>query len=1370
MFSGQNVGEPVILRRALYFIPAFIFLISSFFLLDAHAALPISPVPQTGQTLCYDSVGATIACASTGQDGELQIGVVCPNPRFVDNGDQTQTDKLTGLIWSKDANPAAGTKNWSGALYYIKTLNSSNYLGHNDWRLPNINELASLVNKGQSNSATWLNTQGFSNVQSDYYWSGSTHANDTSSAWGVNVNHGLSYGNKPTYSYVWPVRSGLSGSFGSLTLPKTGQTTSYATGDDGNMQIGATWPDPRFAANADQTVTDKLTGLIWSKEGKTPGPVACGSGTSKNWQEALDYVKCLNRHSYLGKSDWRLPNSNELASLVNRGQANLATWLNTQGFSNVNSSSYWSGSTYAGNTSIAWDVYMDDGFVSAIFNKTNYGSGYVWPVRSGQYWSFDSLALSATPQFGTLPVGAAQTARQVEIGNRGTASQSISSITLSGAKASEFSIASGGSNPCPTGSFTQAAPESCTLMLGFLPANIGVKSASLDITANGTTNSITLTGTAISTVYGVVTDQSTGLGVSGATVTLNTSATTTTNTDGSYTFGDLPTNSYSITVSKTGYQTTSNSGLVVISTASAKTDILLPTVGTLNITSTTLPWGSPNVSYNNRILVAGGTVPYTFSKPYGYLPTGLSLDTTTGIISGTPTGSGNSTFAIGVTDNVAGYGEKEFTIELFPPLQITTASLPSGQQGVAYSSIISATGGKPAYSFSTGGTLPDGMTLSSTGTLSGIPIQTASFIIILKLKDSAGVTIEKSHNLNLTPADALTFNTVSLPEGKAGVYYTTTLSASGGVLSRNFSVTGTLPSGLTLNSTTGILSGTPRESGTFNIELKLTDSIGVVANASYTLILTANALTLNTTTLPEGYIGTSYTTTLSASGGVPARTFSVTGTLPTGLSFNSTTGKISGTPSVAGLTNLTFTVTDYSYPTAQTVNVTLPLRIWNAFSVTTTTIPDGTQKTTYSANLTGIGGAAPHSWSIAIGVLPQGITLDGTSGTIAGTPANCGAFPFTARLTDSATAPKSVDRSLSLNIACSNDYTISGNAGVAGATISYSGTASGAVTADGSGNYSIGPLLNGTYTVTPSKPLYVFTPALRSVTVSNLDYSVVAFVAVEDATAPTLTLSTLSDGAITKNATLNISGTVSDTNGVASLTINNGTVTITNGTFSHAATLQAGPNTITTVATDTLGNKTTDIRTITLDTTATTQTTLKTGWNLMGWTTNVGYYQGTTAPPTTEHTSSTTMSGMTMSDMFGTLGLPSTDSFVVVGPDGVVYMPGSPFNTLKKALPGKAYWIYTPSDKTITVPGTALLPTDQLPLNSGWTQIAYWGTDGVAPATGFACINGKYDILVDESGKVYMSGSPFNTLKTLQKNKGYFIHTTVPATLTYQCQ
>jgi uncharacterized repeat protein (TIGR02543 family) len=266
------------------------------------------------------------------------------------------------------------------------------------------------------------------------------------------------------------------------------------------------------------------------------------------------------------------------------------------------------------------------------------------------------------------------------------------------------------------------------------------------------------------------------------------------------------------------------------------------------------------------------------------------------------------------------------------------------------------------------------------------------------------------------------------------------------------------------------------------------------------------------------------------------------------------------------------------------------MRIWNALSITPTSIPTGIQKAAYSTTLSGIGGAVPHSWSISTGTLPQGITLDGTSGIIAGTPTTCGAFPVTARLTDSAPAPKSVDTALTLTIACSNDYIISGNAGVAGATVTYSGTANGTVTADSNGAYSIGPLLNGTYTVTPSKPQNFFTPASRSVTVNNLDSAVAAFVAVDDATGPTLTISTLATNAITNTATLNISGTVTDASGVASLTVNTTAVTITNGSFSTAVTLVPGANSITIIATDTLGNSSTDTRSITLDQTAPTLT------------------------------------------------------------------------------------------------------------------------------------------------------------------------------------
>jgi len=330
-------------------------------------------LPRTGQTTSY----------AAGDDGAIKAGVAWPSPRFVDNGDETVTDKLTGLIWTKDAGTpmfgscTGGTMNWQAALDYVACLNSNNYLGHNDWRLPNINELESLVNEGQSNPAIWLNSQGFTNVQSIYYWSSTTKAFSTDLVWFVCMwNGGVCFDYNVGF-YVWPVRAGQNGT---ISLPKTGQTTSYYPGDDGAMQAGIAWPSPRFIDNGDGTVTDNLTGLMWTKDAGAPTVGSCSGGT-RTWQEGLDYIVCLNGNNYLGHTDWRLPNINELASLVNAGQSNLATWLIGQGFSNVQSYIYWSSTTSANDANLAWFVGMYAG------NVTNGGakgdSTYVWPVRGG---------------------------------------------------------------------------------------------------------------------------------------------------------------------------------------------------------------------------------------------------------------------------------------------------------------------------------------------------------------------------------------------------------------------------------------------------------------------------------------------------------------------------------------------------------------------------------------------------------------------------------------------------------------------------------------------------------------------------------------------------------------------------------------------------------------------------------------------------------------------------------------------------------------------------------------------------------------------------------------------------------------------------
>lgn len=161
-------------------------------------------LPQTGQTKCYDTSGKEIACAGTGQDGNKRAGVAWPNPRFTVSGDCV-TDNLTGLMWVKS--PDSTQRTWSQAIDYAKGLS---LCGYTDWRLPNVNELESLINADEPNSAVWLNTQGFTNVQSDDYWSSSTSASYTFGAWVVRMWDGyVGYHDVGYYNYyVWPVRSG----------------------------------------------------------------------------------------------------------------------------------------------------------------------------------------------------------------------------------------------------------------------------------------------------------------------------------------------------------------------------------------------------------------------------------------------------------------------------------------------------------------------------------------------------------------------------------------------------------------------------------------------------------------------------------------------------------------------------------------------------------------------------------------------------------------------------------------------------------------------------------------------------------------------------------------------------------------------------------------------------------------------------------------------------------------------------------------------------------------------------------------------------------------------------------------------------------
>ena len=178
-------------------------------------------LPETGQTTCYDALGAAIDCGNTGQDGQIQAGVSWPSPRFTDSGNGTVTDNLTGLVWLEDGN-CFGTQTWQSALDTVADFNANpgSYSCRNysavatDWRLANINEIDSLVNLQESNMATWLNTQGFWDVQADEYWSSTSDTLFREEARSVDMMNGSVYrGSKEFSSFrSWPVRAGQMGS------------------------------------------------------------------------------------------------------------------------------------------------------------------------------------------------------------------------------------------------------------------------------------------------------------------------------------------------------------------------------------------------------------------------------------------------------------------------------------------------------------------------------------------------------------------------------------------------------------------------------------------------------------------------------------------------------------------------------------------------------------------------------------------------------------------------------------------------------------------------------------------------------------------------------------------------------------------------------------------------------------------------------------------------------------------------------------------------------------------------------------------------------------------------------------------------------
>jgi hypothetical protein len=310
-------------------------------------------------------------------------------------------------------------------------------------------------------------------------------------------------------------------------------------------------------------------------------------------------------------------------------------------------------------------------------------------------------------------------------------------------------------------------------------------------------------------------------------------------------------------------------------------------------------------AYSQQLVALGGSGGYSWLLAAGSLPAGLTLSPT-GIISGTPVGAGVSSFRVRATDSGGRSATADLSIPLVQALAVHTWTLADAEVGKEYAAQLQAVGGRGTLTWTLTGEAA-WMTISAAGALSGTPVAPGATTVSVAVADESGQ--QATRQLPIVVRATLAVAAISLPAATQGRDYAAQLVATGGDGVYSWSLEGgALPTGVAL-TTGGALTGTPTAGGEFTFTAQVTDGAGRVATRSLTLTVD-RAPTIQTGSLPPGDVGEPYAAQLVATGGTGAYTWSVTeGTLPDGLMLSSS-GAITGTPTMVGSSTITVRVTD----------------------------------------------------------------------------------------------------------------------------------------------------------------------------------------------------------------------------------------------------------------------------------------------------------------------------------------------------------------------------------------------------------------------------------------------------------------------------